>query len=95
MTVTGSITGLRQDFSNLTLYDAETEFSLGITLAASGTAPVSTLGIWIPRAKIGGITAPVGGANGAKIETRTLMIAPAVATTSLDATVATFQSSEA
>ncbi len=91
----GTITGIRQDFSNLTLFDAETEFAAGITLAASGAAPVDTIGIWLPRVKIAGLSAPVGGGDGAKIETLELFTGPAAATSTVDATIAQFQSSAA
>jgi len=94
LSVTGTITGLRQDFSELIKYDAETEFALGIKLEEPVTAPAPALALWLPRVKIGGIDAPLGG-DGAQIETRQLLIGPAVATTTLHASPAVFHSSGA
>ncbi len=91
--VVGTITGLRQDFSNLTLYDAETEFVISIVLAEPTGSPPACLSVYIPRAKISQLTAPVGGGDGAKIETLTLMIGPKTADTSHDGTIASFTSS--
>lgn len=94
LTVTGSITGLRSDFSNLTLYDAETEFAIGILLQELETAPKDCISIYLPRVKISGLSAPVGGGDGAKIETLQLMIGPKVASTGNDGGVCTIQTSE-
>ncbi len=94
LTVTGTITGLRSDFSNLTLYDAETEFGLGILLEELETAPKDCLSFWFPRVKISGLSAPVGGGDGAKIETLQLMIGPLAATTTSDGSICTIQTSE-
>lgn len=91
--VTGSITGLRSDFANLTLFDAETEFDIGIRLIEPGTAPKPCIGIYVPRVIIGSLSAPVGGDDGAKVETLGLIIGPKVAATGYDAGVATFFSS--
>ena len=95
LAVSGTITGLRKDFSNITLYDAETEFEVSVLLQESESEPKSCLGIFIPRSKFQSLTAPVGGSDGAKIETKELMIGPKVAATGYDATVAVFSSSEA
>jgi hypothetical protein len=93
--VTGQLTGLRSDFANLTKYDAETEFSIGVRLEEPGSTPKSCLGIWVPRAKIANLSAQAGGGDGAKIETLDLVIAPKVAATGFDGTVLTFHSSAA
>jgi hypothetical protein len=96
MEVTGSVTGLRQDFSWVTLYDDETEFELSILLQGNeSTAPKSCLGIYIPRTKIQALSAPFGGGDGAKTETRELMIGPKAAETGYDGTIVAFHSSEA
>jgi hypothetical protein len=86
--VTGSITGLRSDFANLTAYDAETEFAIQVVLKEPGTDPDPCLGLFLPRVKISDLSAPVGGGDGAKIETLQLMIGPKVAATGYDGTVA-------
>lgn len=95
-TVSGSITGLRSDFSNLTLYDAETEFELSIKLEEPNTGPPkSCFSIFLPRVKIGDLSANAGGGDGAKIETLQIMVGPKVATSVYDAGVATFHSTAA
>lgn len=93
LAVSGTITGLRSDFSKLTLYDAETEFALSILLHEPGDAPQAFLSIYLPAVKISGLSAPVGGGDGAKIETLTLMVNPKVAATGYDGTIASFISS--
>ena len=95
LTVTGSISGLREDFTYIDLYDDETEFSLSILLEEAETDPDSCLGIYLPRVKIQALSAPVGGGDGAKIETRELMIGPKAAATGHDGTIVAFHSSEA
>lgn len=92
LTVTGSITALRQDFSNLSLYDAETEFEVRLKFIEPNTTPQNCLGFFFPRVKIGAVSAPAGGADGAKIETVALFMGPKVATSTYDAGVATIHS---
>lgn len=93
--VTGTITGLRSGFANLTAFDAETEFEVSILLTEPETAPKDGIGIFLPRVKIGALSAPAGGGDGAKIETLGLMIGPKVAATGYDATTAIFYSTAA
>lgn len=96
LTITGTITGLRSDFANLTQYDSETEFSLSVLLeepVASGAKPC--LGIYLPRVKISGLQAPVGGGDGAKVETLQLMIGPRASATGHDAAAVVFHTSAA
>lgn len=90
--VTGMITGLRSDFSNLTLYDAETEFEMQILLKEPGTAPQNCIAIYLPRVKIAALAAPVGGGDGPKVVTLGLMIGPKVAATGYDGTICTISS---
>ena len=94
LSCSGSITGLRSSFANLIDYDAETEFAVGMKLEEPVAAPRPTVSLWLPRVKIGGIDAPLGG-DGAQIETRSLLIGPAVATTTLHASPVIFHSSGA
>ncbi len=95
LAVSGTITGLRQDFSNLTLFDAETEFEISILLQEPSGAPPNAFSIYIPRAKIGALSAPVGGGDGAKVETLEIRVGPKTADSSHDYGVATFCSSGA
>lgn len=91
--VSGSISALRSDFSNLTLFDAETEFEVQIVLTELATAPKPCLNFFFPRVKISGINAAVGGGDGAKVETLTLMFGHKVTATGYDATTALISSS--
>lgn len=95
LATTGSLTGIRQDFANLTLFDAETNFGVGIVLTEPGTAPVGTLSFYLSNVKISELSAPVGGGDGAKIETIALLASVPTATSSLDASVAVICSSAA
>lgn len=95
-TITGSISGLRSDFSNLTLFDAETEFEISFKLEEpSTTTPKPCLSFFFPRVKIARLSAPAGGDDGAKIEALDLYIAPKVSTTGYDASPFTIHSSAA
>ena len=94
LSVTGSITGLREDFSNLTLYDAETEFSINILLQEPSGTPKKCINVFIPRTKISALSAPVGGGDGAKVETLGLMVGPKVSASTYDAGMATISTSE-
>jgi hypothetical protein len=93
--VSGSITGLRSDFANITLYDAETEFELWIALTEPNTSPTEILSLYLPRVKIADLSAPAGGGDGAEIETLELMIGPLAATATENATVMSVCSSAA
>ena len=59
------------------------------------TAPKPCLNVFLPRVKIQGLSAAVGGGDGAKIETKLLMIGPKVAATGSDGTISTISSSGA
>src|SRR3990172_4963717 len=59
--VSGQVTGLREDFANLTLYDAETEFEISILLEEPSGTPKECLSIFLPRVKISALSAPAGG----------------------------------
>jgi hypothetical protein len=93
LSVTGTITALRSDLSNPILYDAETEFGVSILLKELMAAPQNCLSVFLPRVKLAGVSAPVGGTTGPKIETLTLMVGPKVAVAGFDGTNATFCSS--
>jgi hypothetical protein len=93
LSVKGTITGLRSDFSNLTLYDAETEFAVNVLFQELASAPKPFFNVFLPRVKISALSAPVGGQTGPKIETLELMVGTKVAATGSDGTIATFSSS--
>jgi hypothetical protein len=93
--LTGTITGLRSDFANLTLFDAETEFDISMLLQEPTGSPPACRAYYFPRCKIGSIVAPVGGGDGAKIETRTIEFGPKTAATGYDGTMYAIHSSAA
>jgi hypothetical protein len=92
LTVSGTITGLRSDFSSLTMMDAETEFDCSILLQEPSGTPKPCLGLYLSRAKIGDVQAPILG-DGAQVETRQLLVGPKVAATGFDAGYCSFSSS--
>lgn len=95
LSLAGTITGLRSDFANLTAFDAETEFDLQLLFKAptsSGT-PVECVGVYIPRVKLATVSAPAGGGDGAKTETRQILTGPKTAATGYDGTLVTISQS--
>jgi hypothetical protein len=93
LSVTGTITGLRSDFAYLSLFDAETEFDILSLLTEPTSAPKPCFAFYLPRVKLGAVQAPVGGGDGGKMETRSLVIGPKTAATGYDATVAVWSQS--
>lgn len=91
----GTVSGLRSDFANLTLYDAETEFELFVKLQEPTGTPPACFGFYLPRVKISGLTTPLGGGDGAKVETLELMIGPKTADATHDYGIGSFSSSGA
>lgn len=90
--ITGTITGLRSDFTNLTLFGAETEFDLSVLFQEPTGSPRGALALYLSRVKIGAVQAPILG-DSALVETRTLMIGPKTADSSHDAGYCSFSSS--
>lgn len=95
LSVKGTITGLRTDFSDLTLFDAETEFAVHLLLQELATAPKPCFGVFLPRVKLVSLAAPVGGNTGPKVVTLGLMVGPKAAATGYEATIAKFITSVA
>lgn len=93
LTVSGSVTGVRQDLSNLSAWDNETEFEISALLVEPGTDPKPAMGVFVPRVKIGDVSASFVGGDGAKIETRSLMMGPRTLDTGYDASLVNFFSS--
>lgn len=93
--VSGQITLIREDFTQVTSYDAETEFELFVKLEEPSGTPPECLAIYLPVVKFSTLDAPVGGGDGAKIETLNLMVGPKTAATGYDGTIAVISSSAA
>jgi len=89
MSVTGECSGTITDFSDLTLFDAETEFEMSIMLVEpDAAAPVNFIHFFFPRVKIMDIAGALGG-DGPYIQTRSLEFGPKVAASGYDAGVCT------
>jgi len=92
---TGTLSALRSDLSNATLFDGETEFELSMLLVEPSGSPPNAFGIYLPRVKLSALSAPVGGGDGAKIETMSFALGPKTADTTHDYGYVTFSSSGA
>lgn len=88
MSATGTIAGLMTDFSNLTLYDAETEFDAVIHAVEPESEPKSHFTLYLPAVKIGDIDKSLGG-NAGLVETKSINLQPRAAATGFDAGVIT------
>lgn len=95
LTISGSVSAIRQDLAALQDFDAETEFAIQVLLFEPETDPKDALGIYIPRVKVSGIDTPFLGGDAAKVETRNLYIGTHVGAAADDATAIVFHSSAA
>jgi hypothetical protein len=87
--VEGSCAATISDFSDLTLFDAETTFEMSILLVEpDAAAPVNFMHLYFPQVKIMDISGELGG-DAAYVQTRTLEFQPKVAATGYDAGVCT------
>lgn len=93
LAVSGTITTLRTDLSAITRYKTEFEFGVSILLQEPLGSPRPFIAVVVPRCKLAKVDAPVGGGDGAKTETHTLMTGSIAAGASQDASLATFFSS--
>jgi hypothetical protein len=91
-TISGSISGIRQDFTNITRALAETELELQVMLVEPESEPKDFLSIWLPRIKITVPTKSYGN-DGALIETMPFMVGPKEGTTGYDTTMIGFSTS--
>lgn len=90
--VSGSITGIRSDFSNVTRALAETELELQVMLVEPESEPKDFLSVWLPRIKITVPDKGFGG-DGAMLETMPFMVGPKENTTGYDSTMLGFATS--
>jgi len=95
LTVTGSITAVRESLQALRDFDAETEFEISVLLREPGADPAPVVGLYMPRVKITNIDAPFLGGDGAKVETRTIAAGVHPGDTDADAAAFAFFSSGA
>lgn len=93
--VTGTISAVRQDFSNLSAFTGETELSFQALLVEPTSEPKNFVSVFIPRLKLTGTTAPFG-QDGAMIETLPFTVGDKGAgITGYDDTMITIQTSAA
>lgn len=95
MRVTGTLTGLRSDFGNLTKFANETAFELWFLAEEPTGTPPEFVSVFWPSVTIREASAPVGGGDGAKIETLNFSVDPIVASTGYAAGIGTISSSGA
>lgn len=95
LAVTGTIAGIRQDMTRLSLFEAEDEFEVSLLMTEPGTAPLPALGLYMPRVKLTSVEAPFLGGDGPMIETMNFEAGPAAAASGQDATAIAFFSSAA
>lgn len=92
--LSGSISLIRQDLANVSLFLAETELELHVLLVEPESEPKDCLKFYIPRVKLMGVDAPIGG-DGAMVETIQFTTGKKEAATGYDATLLTISSSAA
>jgi hypothetical protein len=84
--VSGSITGVRSDFTNLSRFIAETELELQVLMVEPESEPKDFVSLFLPRIKLTGVDKGFGG-DGAMIETLPFMAGPKEGTTGYDSTM--------
>jgi hypothetical protein len=95
LTISGTMNGIREDFTRLQMFENETLFELGALLVEPGTAPLGALGLFLPRVKFTTADAPAVGGNGPKIETLNISAGRRAASTGYDSTAVNVFSSAA
>lgn len=85
-TVSGSISGVRSDFTNITRALAETELELHVLMVEPEAEPKDFVSLFVPRIKIQVPDKGIGG-DGAMIETMPFMVGPKEGTTGYDTTM--------
>ena len=91
MTMSGSLSMLREDLTYITALGAETEYSLQILLVEpDATDPIDCLNLYLPRIKFTGVDTPLG-QDGGMVQTCPFMVGmqPAVAASGIDETMMT------
>lgn len=84
--VSGSISGIRSDFTNLSRFIAETELELHVLMVEPESEPKDFISLFLPRIKLTGVDKGFGG-DGAMIETLPFMAGPKEGVTGYDSTM--------
>lgn len=90
--VSGSISGIRSDFTNLTRFTSETELELQVLMVEPESEPKDFISLWLPRIKLTGVDKGFGG-DGALIETLPFTVGPKENTTGYDSSMIGFSTS--
>jgi hypothetical protein len=90
--VSGSVSGIRSDFTNLTRFTSETELELQVLMVEPESEPKDFISLWLPRIKLTGVDKGFGG-DGALIETLPFIVGPKENTTGYDSTMIAFATS--
>lgn len=86
MKVTGAISGLRRNLTNLTRYKDETELELHVLLVEPETAPADCVSIFVPRLKLTDVDSALGG-DGPMVENLPFTVGVKTAATGYDQTM--------
>lgn len=92
--LTGSLTLIRQDLANLTLYKNETEFALHVLLVEPESEPKDAISLFVPRVKLTDVSAAKGN-DGAMMETLPFTCGKSESVTGVDDSLLTISSSAA
>lgn len=90
--VSGSISGIRSDFTNLTRFTSETELELHVMMVEPESEPKDFVALFLPRIKLTGVDKGFGG-DGAMIETMPFTVGPKENTTGYDSTMISISTS--
>jgi hypothetical protein len=90
--LSGSISLIRQDLANVTLFLNETELELHVMLVENDSEPKDFVSLYVPRVKLTAADAPLGN-DGAMIETLPWTAGAKAAATGYDATLMTISTS--
>jgi len=90
--ISGTITVLRESLTNLSRYINETELELHVLMKEPGSVPQAYISVFVPRIKLMGVDAPIGG-DGAMTETLRWEGGAKVAATGYDGTLLVIETS--
>jgi hypothetical protein len=90
--VSGSITGIRSDFTNLTRFTSETELELQVLMVEPESEPKDFISLFLPRIKLTSVDKGFG-SDGALLETMPFTVGPKEGTTGYDSSMLTFTTS--
>lgn len=93
LTISGTISVIREDFNNISMYDAEQSFELSGLFTEPGVDPKSCFGFFLPNVRFTSLDAPFLGGDGPMIESLAFMVDTKGVATGYDDTAINFFSS--